>query len=45
MLETLSEDEKVSFKVSLKAAIEERDEIQLLLDEIRTVMEDAKNPR
>jgi CheY-like chemotaxis protein len=45
MLETLSEDEKISFKVSLKAAIEERDEIQLLLDEIRTVMKDTKNPR
>jgi len=34
MLETLPEEEKKSFKVSLQEAIEERDEIQALLDQI-----------
>lgn len=34
MLETLSEEERKSFKVSLQEAIEERDEIQTLLDQI-----------
>ena len=44
MLETLSEDEKKSFKISLQATIEERDEIQLLLDQIRKVLDgDAKS--
>ncbi len=35
MLDTLSEQEKQSFKASLQTAIEERDEIQILLDQIR----------
>ncbi|MBI5932622.1 MAG: response regulator [Chloroflexi bacterium] len=34
MLATLLEEEKKSFKISLQAAIEERDEIQTLLDQI-----------
>lgn len=34
MLETLPEEEKKSFKISLQEAIEERDEIQALLDQI-----------
>ena len=45
MLETLSEEEKQSFRTSLQAAIEERDEIQLLLDQIRKVLDEEKNPR
>ena len=45
MMETLPEDEKKSFKLSLKATIEERDEIQALLDEIRRLMEETKDPR
>jgi CheY-like chemotaxis protein len=45
MLETLPDEEKKSFKISLQAAIEERDEIQLLLDQIRKVMSEEKNPR
>ena len=34
MLETLSEEEKKSFQVSLLGFIEEREEIQLLLEQI-----------
>ena len=45
MLETLSEEEKQSFRASLQATIEERDEIQLLLDQIRKVLDEEKNPR
>jgi CheY-like chemotaxis protein len=45
MLETLSGEEKQSFRASLQAAIEERDEIQLLLDQIRKVLDEEKNPR
>jgi CheY-like chemotaxis protein len=45
MLETLSEEEKKSFRASLQSAIEERDEIQLLMDQIRRVLDEEKNPR
>ena len=38
LLSTLSEDEKPSFMVSLHKAIAERDEIQLLLDQINKTM-------
>jgi CheY-like chemotaxis protein len=38
LLETLSENEKQSFKVSLLAAINEREEIQKLLDQIYDLM-------
>jgi len=38
MLETLSKEEQLSFKASLQSAIEERDEIQQLLDQIRKQM-------
>jgi len=45
MLDTLTEEEKQSFRASLQATIEERDEIQLLLDQIRKVLDEEKNPR
>ena len=35
MLDTLGEDERKSFETSMKQFIEERDEIQLLLEQIR----------
>lgn len=38
MLQTLSEAEKMSFRASLQSAIEERDEIQLLLDQLRDLL-------
>ncbi|GER81061.1 MAG: hypothetical protein JETCAE02_17590 [Anaerolineaceae bacterium] len=41
MLKTLSEDEKMSFKASLQTAVEERDEIQQLLDQIRRQMDEG----
>ncbi len=44
MMETLTEIEKQSFRASIQAAIEERDEIQLLLDQIREQMDEGKNP-
>jgi len=40
MLETLSEDEKRSFRNSLKSTISERDEIQQLLSQIRKQLEE-----
>jgi len=45
MLDTLTEEEKQSFRASLQATIEERDEIQLLMDQIRKVLDEEKNPR
>jgi CheY-like chemotaxis protein len=44
MLETLSEDEKRSFKASLKLTIEERDEIQILLDQLRAMLNGEDKP-
>src|SRR4030095_9080239 len=41
LLDTLSEDEKVAFKKSLEQAIEERKEIQALLDQIRERLENT----
>ncbi|RJP55086.1 MAG: response regulator [Anaerolineaceae bacterium] len=38
MLQTLSEAEKPSFRTSLQSSIEERDEIQLLLDQLRDLL-------
>ena len=38
MLQTLSEAEKPAFRASLQSAIEERDEIQLLLDQLRDLL-------
>jgi len=45
MLETLSEEEKRSFKASLQTAIDERDEIQLLLEQLRDLLNGEKKPR
>jgi DNA-binding response OmpR family regulator len=39
LLETIPEDEKPTFRASLKLAMNERDEIQRLLDELRARME------
>ncbi len=39
MLDTLTEKEKQTFKASLQATIEERDEIRLLLDQLRRQLE------
>ena len=44
MLETLPEEEKQSFRASMKLAIEERDEIQLLLDQIRKITDGDNQP-
>jgi CheY-like chemotaxis protein len=44
MLETLPEEEKQSFKASLQATIGERDEIQLLLEQLRTILNGVKKP-
>ena len=44
MLDTLPQDERYSFRASMQSAIEERDEIQHLLDQIRKVLDgDAKS--
>ena len=42
MLQNLSDEEKPPFKVSLQAAIEERDEIQLLLEQLRDLLKNDK---
>jgi CheY-like chemotaxis protein len=42
MLQTLSEAEKPAFRASLQTAIEERDEIQLLLDQLRDLLDGDK---
>jgi len=44
MLETLPEEEKASFKVSLNLAVGEREEIQQLLNQIREQVENQKKP-
>lgn len=41
LLETISEEEKPTFRASLQMAINERDEIQRLLDELQTRIESA----
>jgi len=41
VLETLSEEEKPAFMVSLRQSMDERQEIQQLLDEIHTLMDDT----
>jgi CheY-like chemotaxis protein len=41
VLETLSEEEKPAFMVSLRQSMDERQEIQQLLDEIHTLMDDS----
>ena len=41
LLETLPEGERATFRASLQVSINERDEIQRLLDEIQTRMENA----
>jgi CheY-like chemotaxis protein len=43
MLGTLPEEEKHSFKASLQTAIEERDEIRLLLNQIRRQLDGDEN--
>jgi CheY-like chemotaxis protein len=43
MLGTLSEEEKQSFKASTQLAINERDEIQLLLDQLRELLNSQDN--
>ena len=45
MLGTLSEEEKQSFKASTQLAINERDEIQLLLDQLRELLNSENKPR
>ncbi len=42
MLTTLSEAEKQSFHASIQAMIEERDEIQLLIAQLRNLLNDAR---
>lgn len=42
MLQTLSDAEKPAFRASLQSAVEERDEIQLLLDQLRDLLEGDK---
>ena len=44
LLETISEEEKPSFNASLHQALNERREIQLLLDEIHEVLENRNKP-
>lgn len=44
MMQTLSEEEKQSFKVSTQLAINERDEIQLLLDQLRELLTGENKP-
>jgi len=44
LLSTLSEEEKPSFRVSLQLAINERDEIQRLLDEIQMRIGNVNKP-
>ena len=44
LLETLPEEEKASFKVSLNMAVGEREEIQQLLNQIREQVENQKKP-
>jgi len=44
LLTTLSEEEKPSFEASLRQAINEREEIRLLLGQIRERMENNKKP-
>ena len=44
LLETLPEEEKASFKVSLNLAVGEREEIQQLLNQIREQVENQKKP-
>ena len=44
LLETISEEEKPSFNASLHQALNERKEIQLLLDEIHEVLENRNKP-
>ncbi len=44
LLETLPETEKATFKASLQTSINERDEIQRLLDEIQVRMESVTKP-
>jgi hypothetical protein len=39
MLETLPEEQKQTFRADLQSSIEERDEIQLLLDQLRDLLE------
>lgn len=42
VLETLSEEEKPAFMLSLRQSMDERQEIQQLLDEIHALMDDTK---
>ena len=42
LMDTLPEDEKPAFQISLHQSINERKEIQLLLDEIHTLMENQE---
>lgn len=44
LLKTLPEKEKVSFKASLNLAVNEREEIQQLLNQIRAQIENQKKP-
>ena len=44
LLETISEDEKPTFRASLQMAMNERDELQRLLAELRTRIESIKKP-
>jgi CheY-like chemotaxis protein len=44
MMQTLSKEEKQSFKVSAQLAINERDEIQLLLDQLRELLIGENKP-
>jgi CheY-like chemotaxis protein len=45
LLETLSDAEKPTFEATLQQAIRERDEIQLLLDQIRERLKKYNNPK
>lgn len=42
MMETLSEEQRRTFRVDLQSSIEERDEIQLLLDQLRDLLTNDK---
>ena len=44
LLESLSEDERDSIRASLKLAVNEREEIQILLNQIREQVENQKKP-
>ena len=44
LLQTISEEEKPSFRASLQLALNERDELQRLLNEIQTRMENTTKP-